>query len=78
MKPEDLDHEEATTIPLAFLTVYYCLAEVARLRAGEKVLIHAGAGGVLRPVRGNRQDRYLCEQADQPTALPRQLVLLGR
>jgi acyl transferase domain-containing protein/NADPH:quinone reductase-like Zn-dependent oxidoreductase/acyl carrier protein len=45
-KPEFLKHEEAATIPLAFLTAYYCLQKVAHLQPGERVLIHAGAGGV--------------------------------
>src|SRR5207244_593528 len=41
-----LNFEEAATLPLPFLTAWYGLREVARLRAGETVLIHAGAGGV--------------------------------
>jgi acyl transferase domain-containing protein/NAD(P)-dependent dehydrogenase (short-subunit alcohol dehydrogenase family)/acyl carrier protein len=45
-KPEALDHEDAAAIPLAFLTAEYCLRKVAQLEAGERVLIHAGAGGV--------------------------------
>ncbi|MEE2937647.1 MAG: type I polyketide synthase [Planctomycetota bacterium] len=45
-KPQDLDHEDAAAIPLAFLTAEYCLRSVARLVPGERVLIHAGAGGV--------------------------------
>lgn len=45
-KPEHLSLEEATTIPVAFLTAYYALHYLARLCRGEKVLIHAAAGGV--------------------------------
>jgi phthiocerol/phenolphthiocerol synthesis type-I polyketide synthase C len=45
-KPEHLTFEEAATIPIAFLTAYYALHELGRMRAGEKVLIHAAAGGV--------------------------------
>lgn len=45
-KPESLDFEEAAIIPIAFMTAYHCLVDVARLRSGERVLIHAGAGGV--------------------------------
>lgn len=45
-KPSDLEHEDAAAIPLAFLTAEYCLRKVANLQAGERVLIHAGAGGV--------------------------------
>jgi len=45
-KPTQIDFEEAATIPLAFLTAYYSLVRVARLQKSERVLIHAGAGGV--------------------------------
>lgn len=45
-KPGGLDFEEAASIPIAFMTAYHCLVNVARLAPGEKVLIHAGAGGV--------------------------------
>nr|WP_286012064.1 type I polyketide synthase [Streptomyces violaceusniger] len=36
----------AASVPTAFLTAYYALVELAGLRAGERVLVHAGAGGV--------------------------------
>ncbi|MFW6169225.1 MAG: SDR family NAD(P)-dependent oxidoreductase [Planctomycetota bacterium] len=45
-KPELLSHEEAATIPITFLTAHYALCRLARLQPGERVLIHAGAGGV--------------------------------
>lgn len=45
-KPKFLSIEEAATIPVAFMTAYYGLIELARLRRGEKVLIHAATGGV--------------------------------
>src|SRR6185437_2144820 len=45
-KPVNLSFEQAATIPIAFLTADYCLTDVARLEAGESVLIHAAAGGV--------------------------------
>ncbi len=38
--------EDAATIPLVFLTAHYALQVQARLTRGEKVLIHAAAGGV--------------------------------
>lgn len=44
--PKDLTFEEAATIPVVFMTAWYALKTVARLKAGELVLIHAGAGGV--------------------------------
>lgn len=46
LKPSSLSFEEAATIPLTFLTAYYGLAVLAKIKAGDKVLIHAGAGGV--------------------------------
>lgn len=46
IKPERLSFEEAATIPVVFLTAWYALRELAYLSAGERVLIHAGAGGV--------------------------------
>ncbi|MDI1443200.1 type I polyketide synthase [Polyangium sp. 6x1] len=45
-KPASLGWEEAAAMPVVALTAYYSLAHVARLRKGERVLIHAGAGGV--------------------------------
>ncbi|NJK64218.1 MAG: SDR family NAD(P)-dependent oxidoreductase, partial [Synechococcaceae cyanobacterium SM2_3_1] len=45
-KPRTLSFSEAATIPLVFLTAYYGLCELAQLQPGEKVLIHAAAGGV--------------------------------
>ncbi len=45
-KPAHLSFEEAATLPIVFLTAYYALHELARMQAGERVLIHAGAGGV--------------------------------
>ena len=44
--PNGMTFEAAATIPSAFFTVYYALHYLARLTAGEKVLIHGGAGGV--------------------------------
>jgi phthiocerol/phenolphthiocerol synthesis type-I polyketide synthase C len=46
VKPAQLTFEEAAAIPIAFLTAYYSLHEQARLRRGERVLIHSAAGGV--------------------------------
>jgi len=44
--PEGLTFREAATIPLAFLTAYYALVHLGRVAPGERVLIHAAAGGV--------------------------------
>lgn len=45
-KPAHLSFEQAATVPTVFLTAHYALCHLARLQPGEKVLIHAGAGGV--------------------------------
>lgn len=45
-KPTTLTMAEAASIPLVGLTAWQALAERAHLRPGQKVLIHAGAGGV--------------------------------
>jgi len=44
--PENISFEEAAAVPLAGLTAYQCLVDVGKLESGNKVLIHAGAGGV--------------------------------
>jgi len=44
--PDEISTEAAATLPVAFLTAYYALVHLARLEAGETVLIHGGAGGV--------------------------------
>ena len=44
--PERLTDAEAATVPLAYLTAYHGLVDLAGLRAGQRVLVHAGAGGV--------------------------------
>ncbi|MEO0835283.1 MAG: aminotransferase class I/II-fold pyridoxal phosphate-dependent enzyme, partial [Cyanobacteria bacterium J06642_3] len=46
LKPEELNFAEAATIPTTFLTAYYGLNYLADLKPGDKVLIHAAAGGV--------------------------------
>jgi NADPH:quinone reductase-like Zn-dependent oxidoreductase len=46
LKPKNLSMEEAASIPLVGLTAWQVLVERAKLRAGQKVLIHAGSGGV--------------------------------
>jgi NADPH:quinone reductase-like Zn-dependent oxidoreductase len=45
-KPEQLTMEEAASIPLVGLTAWQALIERANLKKGQKVLIHAGSGGV--------------------------------
>lgn len=45
-KPLSLNWQEAAAVPLTALTAWQALFQFANLQAGEKVLIHAGAGGV--------------------------------
>ena len=45
-RPPSLDNAAAATVPITFLTAHYALVKLARLQRGERVLIHAGAGGV--------------------------------
>lgn len=57
-KPRTLSHVEAASLPLAGITAWEVLVTTAQLSAGQRVLIHAGAGGVgslaiqLAKVRG--------------------------
>ncbi len=44
--PGKLSFEEAATLPVVFMTSWHALKNVARLRKGERILVHAGAGGV--------------------------------
>ena len=46
IKPKALTMEEAASIPLVGLTAWQALIERASLKPGQKVLIHAGSGGV--------------------------------
>jgi NADPH2:quinone reductase len=45
-KPRNLSMAEAAAIPVALITAWEALLNRAALKSGEKVLIHAGAGGV--------------------------------
>lgn len=45
-KPRTLSMEEAASLPLVALTAWQALVERAHLKKGQKVLIHAGSGGV--------------------------------
>ncbi|QPQ37554.1 NADP-dependent oxidoreductase [Lysinibacillus sp. JNUCC-52] len=46
LKPKNLSFEEAASIPLVGLTSYQALHDIMHLQKGQKILIHAGAGGV--------------------------------
>jgi NADPH:quinone reductase-like Zn-dependent oxidoreductase len=46
LKPEKIDHVHAAGVPLAGLTAWQALFEVAALEAGQRILVQAAAGGV--------------------------------
>ncbi len=45
-KPKNLSHVEAAGVPLAAMTAWGAVVDVARAREGQRMLIHAGSGGV--------------------------------
>jgi hypothetical protein len=44
--PSGWSYAQAATVPAVFLTAYHALARLARVSAGERVLVHAATGGV--------------------------------
>ena len=46
LKPSNVTFEEAASLPLVALTAWQALVEIGKLGAGQRVLIHAGSGGV--------------------------------
>jgi alcohol dehydrogenase len=46
VKPTSIDMIAAATLPLAGVSAYQALVEHAELKAGQKILIHGGAGGI--------------------------------
>ncbi|GAA4228960.1 hypothetical protein GCM10022254_20340 [Actinomadura meridiana] len=45
-KPPNLGFAEAAGLPTAYITAYYALHDLAEMKAGDRVLVHAAAGGV--------------------------------
>ncbi|MFE9646435.1 NADP-dependent oxidoreductase [Streptomyces sp. NPDC006365] len=45
-KPAAVDHAHAAALPLAGLTAWQSIVDTAQVRAGQRVLIHGGGGGV--------------------------------
>ena len=45
--PKGMSVEDGASIPLVFMAAYQSLMETAHLSQGERVLIHAAAGGML-------------------------------
>tara|TARA_Y100000385_G_scaffold242030_1_gene258808 strand:- start:1337 stop:2314 length:978 start_codon:yes stop_codon:yes gene_type:complete len=46
IKPSNVTHEQAASVPLAGLTAWQALVTKGKIKEGNKVLIHAGSGGV--------------------------------
>lgn len=46
LKPQNISMEQAAALPLVALTSWQAMVEIAKVKAGQKVLIHAGSGGV--------------------------------
>jgi NADPH:quinone reductase-like Zn-dependent oxidoreductase len=46
LKPNSITMEESAAIPLVALAAWQALADLARVKPGQKVLVHAGAGGL--------------------------------
>ena len=44
--PANLSFAEGAALPIVYPTAHLCLKDAARMKAGETVLVHAGAGGV--------------------------------
>ncbi|KIA76017.1 polyketide synthase [Aspergillus ustus] len=44
--PEGMSYEDAATLPMVHYTAYHALVNLARVRKGQSILIHAAAGGV--------------------------------
>ena len=44
--PAGMTADQGATIPICFLSAYHALCRLGRMRAGERVLIHAASGGV--------------------------------
>ncbi|KAH6613530.1 putative polyketide synthase [Chaetomium sp. MPI-SDFR-AT-0129] len=44
--PDAMSFPEAAALPIVWATVYYSLVDMGRLRRGDKLLVHAGAGAV--------------------------------
>ena len=46
IKPDNISHQDAASVPLAGLTAWQALVSKGHIKSGDKVLIHAGSGGV--------------------------------
>ena len=76
-KPESLDHVQAAAVPLALITAWEAVYDMADVRAGQTVLIHAGAGGVghfaVQLAKARRCTVFATASRDESKALCREL-----
>jgi NADPH:quinone reductase-like Zn-dependent oxidoreductase len=67
-KPHTLNMREAAALPLVFITAWEGLVDHANVRAGQRVLIHGGAGGVgqvaVQLAKARGADVYATGSAD--------------
>lgn len=72
-KPASMSMREAAALPLVFITAWEGLVERARIHAGQKVLVHGGAGGVghiaVQIARALGADVYATGEASQRAAI---------
>ncbi len=71
--PDGWSFAQAASTPIVFLTAYYALVDLARLRSGERVLVHAGTGGV--GMAAIQLARYLGAEVFATASLPKWAVL---
>lgn len=68
LKPRTSDMREAAALPLAFITAWEGLVDRANVRAGQRVLVHGGAGGVghvaVQLAKARGADVYATGSAD--------------
>ncbi|MBP0456406.1 type I polyketide synthase [Streptomyces montanisoli] len=73
--PDGLGLADAATVPVAHLTAWYGLVELAGLKAGEKVLVHSATGGVglaaIQVARWRGAEIYATAGSDRRRALLR-------
>ncbi|WP_060954490.1 type I polyketide synthase [Streptomyces hygroscopicus] len=72
--PDGWSLRQAAAVPVAYLTAWYGLVELGRVRCGESVLVHAAAGGV--GMAAVRVARYLGAEV-YATASPGKHGVLG-
>ena len=66
-KPKSLDHVQAAVVPISAMTAWQGLFDHARLKAGDRVLIHGAAGGVgaVAVQLAHRHDAYVIGTASR-------------